>query len=272
MELTHQAPGPEQAYAVLLAAIQTPQTGAAHRPTEVQVRREEWQAALAPRLGPLGVRCVTEAALEEIDAVFEGLGGCLAQAGRPGLLDMPGVTPEAVGSFFDAAALFAEQAPWLRVGERPIEVRCPRFESGPWYAVILGQGGMVRGLILYDTLEALQRVRRGELSGEESARQTSCLAVVYGPAADLTEVDRLAVLEHGWRVDTPDAYPSVYRLDPGLNTRPPLAWELALLEGCLRALPEFVRKKTRRLGPLTLDVPTASGELPVILSWAADGG
>ena len=50
--------------------------------------------------------------------------------------------------------------------------------------------------------------------------------------------------------------------------RPPLAWELQLLEGCLRGIPEFVRKKTRRLGLLALAVPTAAGELALELSWA----
>src|SRR5262249_45037322 len=174
---------------------------------------------------------------------------------QPGLLDMPGVTAEMLASFFDAAALFHEQAPWARVGERPIEVRCPRFESGPWYAVLMGQGGMARGLVLYDSLETLQRVQQGDLSEEENARLTSCLAVVYGEEAGLPPADVEAARRHGWRVAGPEAHPSVYRMEPGLSMRPPLAWELTLLEGCLRALPEFVRKKTRRLAPLTVEVP-----------------
>jgi hypothetical protein len=66
--------------------------------------------------------------------------------------------------------------------------------------------------------------------------------------------------------------PSAYRLEPGLALRPPLAWELGLLEGCLRALPVFARKKTRRLEPLALSVPTASGELPLVLSWEGSPG
>ena len=68
----------------------------------------------------------------------------------------------------------------------------------------------------------------------------------------------------------PDAYPSVYRLEPGLKMRPPLAWELTLLEATLRAMPEFVRKKTRRREPLALEVPTAAGSLSLELSWAPE--
>jgi hypothetical protein len=59
-------------------------------------------------------------------------------------------------------------------------------------------------------------------------------------------------------------------MEPGLAMRPPLAWELTLLEGCLRALPAFVRKKTRRLEPLSLAVPTGAGELPLTLSWTVE--
>ena len=40
----------------------------------------------------------------------------------------------------------------------------------------------------------------------------------------------------------PDAYPEVYHKEQGLSLRPPLAWELELVEGCLRAVPEFVAR------------------------------
>jgi hypothetical protein len=276
LELSHEEPAGQDVWDTLLEAIQQPEEGEPHRPTEVQVGNAAWRGDLAPRLEALGVACTASADLGQIDAIFAGLAerlaGGMAGGSQTGLLDMPGVTPEAVGSFFDAAALFYEQAPWAKVGERSIEVACPRFESGPWYAVLMGQGGMARGLVLYDNLEILQRIQSGDLSEEENARLSACLAVVYGEAEELPPADLEAARQHGWRVAGPDAYPSVYRMEPGLSMRPPLAWELTLLEGCLRALPAFVRKKTRRLEPLTLDVPTGGGELPLTLSWTAEAG
>ncbi len=269
-ELTHEAPTTDALRGTLLKAMRTPETGEPHRPTQVLVRQEPWREALSPRLQPLGIECATDAELGGADAVFEGLSARLPGASQPGLLDMPGVTPEMLASFFDAAALFYEKAPWRRVGERPIEVQCPQFESGPWYAIMLGQGGMARGLVLYDSLETLQQIQRGELSEEENARLSSCRAVVFGDEEDLVPADLEAVRRHGWRVAGPEAYPSVYRMEPGLAMRPPLAWELTLLEGCLRALPEFVRKKTRRLEPLALTAPTGSGEVPLTLSWTVE--
>jgi hypothetical protein len=268
-ELAQEPPEAATAWPVLLRAMQQPEAGEPHRPTEVQVAAgSDWAAALRTSLDDLGIGCVELPELDGLDALLDELSGQLASQGAAGLLDMPGVTPDAVGGLFDAAAGFYRQAPWKKTGERPIRVECDRFESGPWYAVLMGQGGMTSGLVLYDDLDTLLRIQEGELPEEESARQTAALAVVFGSPEDLAPEDVAAAESHGWLVAGPDAYPSVYRMDPGLSMRPPLAWELELLEGALRAVPEFARKKTRRLAPLSLAVPTAGGELSLVLSWA----
>jgi hypothetical protein len=270
-ELTHDPPTAEQAWQVLVRTMQQPEAGEAHRPTEVQLeQRQGWEEALRPALDALDIRCVTIGALDALDAIVGELSRQISMPARGGLLDVPGVTPEAVGGLFDAAAFFYRQVPWKKTGERPIRVECSRFESGPWYAVVMGQGGMTCGLVLYDDLDTLRRIERGDLSEEENARLTAGLAVIFGTKEDLLPADVEATEREGWAVAGAEAYPSVYRMDPGLNMRPPLAWELQLLEGCLRAVPEFARKKTRRLAPLSLAVPTAAGEMPLVLSWAVE--
>jgi hypothetical protein len=269
-ELTTERPSAEQAWQVLLKAMRQPEAGEAHRPTEVQLTEEPpWCEVLRPPLESLNVSCVTVAAIDGLDALLDELSGHLASQGPPSLLEMPGVTPEAVAAFFDAAALFYRQAPWKRTGERPIRIECARFESSPWYAVVMGQAGMTRGLVLYDDLATLLRIQEGDLSEEENARQTAALAVVFGDKDELPPEDVAEAERNRWPVAGPEAYPSIYRMEPGLSMRPPLAWELDLMEGCLRAVPEFARKKTRRLAPFTVTVPTAGGELPLVLTWAA---
>jgi hypothetical protein len=270
-ELTHEPPTVAQAWQVLLRAMERPEAGEPHRPTEVQMAEGPgWAQSLRPALGAIGVGCEAVAALDGLDTLLDELSGHLAAQGTSALLDMPGVTPEAVGGLFDAAAVFYRQAPWKKTGERPIRIDCARFESGPWYAVVMGQAGMTSGLVLYDDLATLRRIQRGGMSEEDNARQTAALAVVFGDKTDLAPADAAALAQHGWPVAGPDAYPSVYRMEPGLSMRPPLAWEVQLLEGCLRAVPEFARKKTRRLAPLSLTVPTAGGELPLVLAWATE--
>src|SRR4051794_37000967 len=168
-------------------------------------------------------------------------------------------------------AAYYRQAPWKEIGERTIRVASGKFASGPWYAVLMGQGGMARGLVLYDSLETLNRIKQGDLTEEENARLTSALAVVFGKGGDLPAADLEAARQHGWRVAGPKAYPSAYRKEPGLSMRPPLAWELELLEGCLRAVPEFVRRRPQD-DPAAeeVTVPVASGELKLVLAWVPE--
>ena len=53
--------------------------------------------------------------------------------------------------------------------------------------------------------------------------------------------------------------------------RPPLAWELELMEGCLRAVPEFVnRRQQDDPAREEFTVPAASGELKLVLSWVVE--
>ena len=70
-----------------------------------------------------------------------------------------------------------------------------------------------------------------------------------------------------WAVTGPEAHPLVIRINPGRVMRPPLVWELELLEGCLLAIPEFLAEKN---AALVKTVAAASGELTVRLSWVGE--
>ena len=52
-----------------------------------------------------------------------------------------------------------------------------------------------------------------------------------------------------------------------------MAWELELVEGCLRAVPEFVAGHQQD-DPARdeITVPVASGQLNLVLSWVEDDG
>jgi hypothetical protein len=244
-----------------------PAEGKPHRPTEVLLGKEDPMVGVQARLADLGIGVRVSDELPRIDQVFEDLTEQLAGDRQPGILDMPSVTPRMVRGLFEAAAEYYRQAPWKKVGERTIRVECSKFECGPWYAVLVGQGGFAAGLVLYDNLETLNRIRHGDLSEEENARMTSALAIVFGEKDNLPEADLEAVEQYGWKVAGRKAYPAVYRQEPGLTMRPPLVWELELLEGCLRAVPDFVKH------PSTVHeiaVAVANGELPLKLSWVEE--
>jgi hypothetical protein len=174
-----------------------------------------------------------------MEAVFNEMCEHACGKPKPGLLDMPGVTPEQVGSFYGAAAFFFQEAPWKDVGyEAAIKVECAKYQSGPWYAVLMGQSGLTLGLALYEDLETLRRLWASDRVEEDNARQSVATTVTFGEAWDIPAADLEAAQRHGWPVARPDAYPEVFRKERGLSLRPPLAWELELLEGCLRAVPE----------------------------------
>jgi hypothetical protein len=272
-EVATTAPEPQQVWTLLAKAMAQPAAGEPHLPTSVQFDDEAICQGLEPHLEQLNVTAETMELLDHLDEVFEELNSGMEGGGvpaPPGLLEGADVTPDAVAGLFDAAAHFHERQPWKSVGERAIRVDCLSLEGGPWYAVLMGQAGMTAGLVLYDDYETLERIRTENLSPEESARITAALAVVFGTKDELADADREGLEEHGWRVAGPNAYPVVYRMDPDLDMKAPQAWEVELLEGCLRALPEFVRKKTRRLGPTPFKVLVSSGELEVVLAWAED--
>jgi hypothetical protein len=112
-------------------------------------------------------------------------------------------------------------------------------------------------------------MRDGDATDEQNARDTVALSVTYGDETETSVADADAADRHGWEVVSPDAYPSPMRKERGLVMRPPLAWELQLLEACLRAIPDFVAGHDREdPSPYVRDVPTAAGPLPLELSWA----
>ena len=265
-------PGADQLWEALALAIQTPSPTAdlePHRPARLQVRPDPRWEALRPHVEAIGIELEELEELEHMDAVFESLIQHLSSDAPPGLLDMPGVEPNQVAGFFDAAAHFYRKAPWRALGfEEAIRIEADKFESGPWYAVIMGQAGLTLGLALYEDLDLLRKLWASDLSDEENARRTVALTITYDHASESSAVDVDAAERLGWEVAGPEAFPTIFRKERGMSIRPPLTWELELMEGCLRALPEFVaRHKPGDTQSYPMVVPVNSDELRLTLAW-----
>lgn len=62
-------------------------------------------------------------------------------------------------------------------------------------------------------------------------------SVTFGEKWTIPVADLDAARKYGWQVARPDTYPEIFHKERGLSLRPQLAWELELVEGCLRAVP-----------------------------------
>jgi tetratricopeptide (TPR) repeat protein len=271
-DLSEEEPTPALLWDTLVKAMQHPAAGEPHRPTELQIRPQPSWESLKPHLEEIDVRPVVTEELDQVTNVFDGMSEHIGGKPHPGLLDMPGITPEQAGSFYEAAAYFFQQAPWKKVGyEAALRVECGKFHSGPWYAVLMGQSGLTMGLAVYEDMDILRRMWSGGEDDQENARESVGTSVTFGEEWDVPVSDLEAAKRYGWKVARPDAYPGVFHKERGMSMRPPLAWELELLEGCLRAIPDFVsRHKQDDPAREEMTVPLASGPLHLALSWVVE--
>jgi hypothetical protein len=255
-------PSGETLWETILTAMVSPATGSPHLPEGIEVYSDILRDALQPYLEPLGVACAVSDQVEQLEAVLDDLSAHL-DSGQPlaAMIDTPGVTLRHVGGLYQAAAEFYRQRPWHNVAsDAVIEVRCDKFQANHWYLVVIGQSGVTFGLAMYEDWDVLQAVLRDEPGAE---RRNSGLSVVYSEAFEIAVRDLDAAEREGWPVASPEAYPLVLRVNPGLAVRPPLAWELELLEACLRAVGPFLTQDASTSARMT--VPVASGELTLEL-------
>lgn len=267
LEVSEAEPATGRLWSLLAKAMTEPNVGSPRLPASIEIASDERWGDLATHLEALGIDLVRSESIDELDMLLAHLGEFLAREQPPAMLDIPGVSPEIVSDYFAAAAAYRRAAPWKRSSkDQMIEVKCAAFESGPWYAVVMGESGITQGLALYENLKQLRKLLSGKLSDEEGARRTVALATTFDPIPDAHPGDLEAARLHGWEITDPEGFPTIYRKELGMTTRPPLAWELRLMAGCLRALPEYlatspkVSRKSTRIEvasspePLTFDL------------------
>jgi len=266
-------PTPEQVFAQLLQAMRRPASGAGspRRPALVYLDRPELAEALAPGLGELEVRCRCRRTLPALEAAMRQLEARHDRRGPiPGLLTLPGVTVPLVARLCELAAEYYRQAPWHYLTDRePFEVRYP--PDGPArYAIVMGSGGQVFGLAVYDELEHMRMLLASPESEALWRAFTHPMLFFDRPIA--MAFDDLELMErHGLALAGPRAYPVFGRTTREGTILAPRASDVFWMEGALAGLLSFVRDHMRIQGisihpaRLTLPVETLGGEKQVYL-------
>jgi tetratricopeptide (TPR) repeat protein len=263
-------PMTDSLWALLAETMKKPASGKSRRPTRICTAPDPRWELLQPHLAEIGITLQTADRLELLEEAFESLREHLTREKPAGLLEVPGVTPEIAASFHQTAARFYRQTPWRFLGDdNAIKIECDRYQSGPWYAVLMGQSGITLGVALYEDLRLLRKLWANELSEREHVRRTIVLAVTFGPRWETNPKDVLAARQLQWEIAGPEAYPTAYRKEPGMSLRTPLSWELELLEAAMFALPAFLAERTRDdPTPYRTTIAVTTGDSDLVLSWA----
>jgi hypothetical protein len=232
-------------------------------------------AALSPWLADVGVRCEYRDRLPAIESVlysFERRAD--KREPIPGLLKIPGVTPPLVGHLYELAADYYRLAPWRWLNDQhPIEIRYPP-DSRPRYAVVMGSGGEIFGLAVYDSLNDLKLIYTGR-SPSELMKLHSVFVLFFDEEIAMTFDDLDAMERYNWPVASKRAYPVFGRSTRKSEITTPKKADVFWAEGALAALLAYVRQHEPMISgvlqpvELTLPVMTISGEAQVYLRLPA---
>ena len=262
----------------LLQAMRRPALGAgrARRPSRLYMDSAEDVAVLAPLLATLRIACVYRPTLAMADAVMAEMeaqvGGYVA---RPGLVSIPSVTPPLLGHLYELAAQFYQRRPWGWFHDRhPFAIACPP-EASPRYAIVMGSGGEVFGLAVYDRLEDLRSVFTSPVAARPRAQISTWFVLFFEEAPALSFDDLDAMADNNWRVAATHAYPVFGRTTRNQELALPTRSDLLWMEGALGALLAYmdehlvVDQGTVQPAACTVSVPRVGGETQVHLRLLA---
>lgn len=246
----------------LQRTIEAPMFGRPHRPTRLRVASAELAAVLRAEHPGLEVVC---APTPELDAMLALMHEQLSEIGEDAVSYLaPGVTPEAMGAFFEAAAALYRAAPWAVVpgDDGLFSVTVEALGVRDAVLSVIGQLGQSLGLILFANLDdfeawvraagAMERGKRPELPRH--------LVLHYERGAELPPELRWEISEHRWEVAGPSAHPALLLLEQDAVARPAIGTELVLAEAIARALTGLMAERE------ALQAAWAGGE-PVRRTW-----
>jgi tetratricopeptide (TPR) repeat protein len=276
-EMVIEPPTGAAVFDLLAKSMERPFAGEPHRPSEIQVREEALWEEIRPHLEEIGVDCIYRAELDEIAFIQGQMQQMfLSDKKRTGLVEIPGIELAHVGSFFAAAAEFYHRAPWRRVpAETAIRVECDHFKKHrkrPSYAVVMGQNNVTLGLALYESLDSIRAICDDDSDGAAALEPGSACSLMFSEPFEIPITDLLAGEANHWQLGGPEAYPMVLSPKHNSKNNQPKQWELHFLEGCLRAIPQFVEQHELVAEPAeeTITVSTSQGNLTLKLSWEPD--
>ncbi len=273
-------PTSDRMFEELLRAMHRPTWGAggARRPKVIYLDNPDYVTDLASRLASVQVRCEHRRSLPLIKDALYSLEMSMnrGEEAIPGLAAVPSVTLPLIGHLYELAADFYRATPWRRLNDsHPLEIRYPP-DASPRYAVVMGSGGEVFGLAVYDTLADLQLMYRPELSPQQTTRMAGWSVLFFEEAIAMSFGDLDAMAKYDWPVAAENAYPVFGRTTRAGEIVQPTKADAFWMEGVLAGILAFLSHHKRALRrsvikpiEVTLPVTTISGQAQVYLRLPA---
>lgn len=269
------SPLPEQLFEELLNAMLHPSWGAGkpRRPKVVNLDDTDFASVLEPWLADLEVTSQFRLSLPAVKIARDSLEqGMNRRKPIPGLLSIPSITPPQVGHLFDLATDFYQAKPWYSLGDNEsMEIRCPP-DGDPRYAVVMGSGGEVFGLAIYDELDDLRSIFEPRLSPRQRMKRFTWLVLIFEDARAMSFDDLDDIERFGWSIPNEGAYPVFGRTTKNAEIGPPtkadLFWMETALAGILAYLPEHNYRSTKPVEK-TLEINSVSVKAQLYLKVPA---
>ena len=263
------------ASASLQDAIEKPMSGRPHAPTRVRVASDELAEALREGHPGIDIICAPTPALDE---VLESIRQKMDSAGAAEQSYLtPDIGPDAMASFFQAAAGLFRAKPWEVVpsDQSLFSVTIEKLGVREAAMSVIGQMGQSMGLVLFSSLDDFEAYPEAidALEHGEEPEMPPHFALNFEREADLPPMLRDEIAEHNWEVVDANAYPWLVAIEEELVARPPTADEVTMAEAIARALTNVMVEKKALLAawnggaPVsrTLSVETHQGEIEVTL-------
>jgi tetratricopeptide (TPR) repeat protein len=238
---------------------------AGYRPCALRVGDPALAAALRDALAGTGTSVDLVEDLPVVSEFFDELAAETAADDVPAALSAPGVTPDRLRAFAEAAKAFFEAAPWRHLDDGDLlEVEQPKAGRGLTLFAVMGSAGQQFGLGFFSSAAKYRALLDGA-TPEEFVKDGSEWVVYFSPGwetplADVIAWDRLQL-----PLASAHAYPAAMRLHLDGAAQRPDASRLAYLEGLLHVLAETTEAEMDT-GRWTRTVPTADGQQTYVLT------
>lgn len=251
--------GPGAATAILatLAEMGVSAKNTGYRPSVVHVRDPRVVADIAAALEGTDTTVELAERLPALDTFLREMAAEAFGDGNPGAFDAPGVTPERLRAFADAAKRFYDAAPWRHLDDGDlIEVESPEVGKGLSLLGVMGSAGREFGLSFFNSEQEYRSIFVD--ATPEASFAGGAWGVWFNHGWDTPPSDVLAWDEHQLPLASLHAYPVAAHIDPGGATERADAGHLAYFEGLLRALAASTEQDMDR-GRWTQTVETFDG-------------